>query len=79
MNWLRCFSVAPFGCEVPENLGSGKNFRSSNAFWPHPGIIGANVKKMKIEKIYPKGQTASIAQTSQFQRGDREKIKTMGL
>lgn len=79
MNWLRCFSVAPFGCEVPENLGSGKNFRSSNAFWPHPGLIGANVKKMKIEKIYPKGQTASIAQTSQFQRGDREKIKTMGL
>lgn len=61
VNWLRCFSVAPFGCQAPENLGSGKNFRSSNA---SPKVIGVIVEKLKKKKkLHPKGQTASIAQT----------------
>lgn len=55
VNWLRRFSVAPFGCEAPENLASGKSFRSSNAFCPLFGVLGGNCQKNEDTKITSKG------------------------
>lgn len=74
MNWLRCFSVAPFGCQAPENLGSGKNFRSSNAS-PKDNWGDCRKKLIKKCKLHPKGQTASIAQTGLISGGKGVMLK----
>lgn len=46
-------------------------------FVPYLGLLGAIVKKMKVQKLHPKGQTASIAQTASISKGVVGKIKNI--
>lgn len=79
VNWLRRFSVAPFGCEAPENLGSGKGFRSSNAFCPLFGALRGICQKKCRYKNYIQGvRLHLLPRLHQFQRGRRKnKNKTV--
>lgn len=79
VNWLRCFSVAPFGCEAPENLGSGKSFRSSNAFYPLFGVLRGNCQKNEDTKITSKGSDCIYCPDCINFKGVVGKIKTRGL
>lgn len=73
VNWLRRFSVAPFGCEAPENLGSGKSFRSSNAFCPLFGALGGNCQKNEDTKNnIQRVRLHLLPRLHQFQRGYRK-------
>ena len=74
VNWLRCFSVAPFGWEAPENLASGKSFRSSNAFWPRFGALwGVCQKKEDAKNNIQRVRLHLLPRLRQFQRGRRKK------
>lgn len=79
VNWLRRFSVAPFGCEAPENLGSGKSFRSSNAFCPLFGALRGNCQKNEDTKITSKGSDCIYCPDCINFKGVAGKIKTWGL
>lgn len=67
VNWLRCFSVAPFGCQAPENLGSRKSFRSSNACCPLTGLKGAIVKNEDVKNHIQRVRLHLLPRLHQFQ------------
>lgn len=77
VNWLRRFSVAPFGWEAPENLGSGKSFRSSNAFCPLFGALRGNCQKNEDTKITSKGSDCIYCPDCINFKGVVGKIKTL--
>lgn len=79
VNWLRRFSVAPFGWEAPENLGSGKGFRSSNAFCPRFGALRGICQKNAGTKITSKGSDCIYCPDCINFKGGVGKIKTRRL